>query len=352
MRWHNRSVSIALDATYSLGSELSGVGIYSREILFGLATAHREERFGFCYRSHRLLRSLGLNLPRNCSRVLLMERRMVPRRFHFFHGLNQRMPSMRFRGSVCTFHDLFVLTGNYSSAEFRQRFEMQARDAAARADLIIAVSQFTADQVHSLLNVDRSRLRVIHHGIRPLPRLQRQREKLILTVGAIQTRKNTERLVEAFESVPEPWRLILAGSPAGHGAERVKARIAESPARARIHVAGYVTPHQLADLYARASLFAFPSLDEGFGMPVLEAMYSEVPVIASNSSALPEVCGDAAVFVNPLSAAELGQVLRKLAGNPEERQMLIERGRLRAAQFTWASAVERTWQVYRELPGY
>src|SRR5207248_745294 len=141
---------IALDATYSVGDQLSGVGVYSREILFGLAAAQPQTRFQFCYRPHRFVRSFQELLPHNCRRSLLQEP-IVPRGAEVFHGLNQRLPKARLRRSVTTFHDLFVLTGEYSTVEFRRRFADQARDAAARSDLIITVSEFTARQVEQLL---------------------------------------------------------------------------------------------------------------------------------------------------------------------------------------------------------
>ena len=140
---------IALDATYSLGDNLSGVGVYSREILFGLARAYPEAAFQFCYRPHRYARSFGASMPANCSRALLFEP-ILPRSREFFHGLNQRLPGIRFRKTVSTFHDLFVLTGDYSTPEFRRRFAAQARQAAAASDAIIAVSEFTARQVEQL----------------------------------------------------------------------------------------------------------------------------------------------------------------------------------------------------------
>src|SRR5579872_5821732 len=128
-----------LDATYSVGENLSGVGVYSRELLRTLAAAHPEQEFTFCYRPHRYLRSLGAGLPQNARRALLYEP-LFPRGRDFFHGLNQRLPKMRFRRTVSTFHDLFVLTGDYSTPEFRRRFGEQARRAADESDAIIAVS--------------------------------------------------------------------------------------------------------------------------------------------------------------------------------------------------------------------
>ena len=146
----------------------SGVGLYSREILFGLAAAHPETRFQFCYRPHRYFRSWHASLPPNAARRLLAEP-LGPRSADVFHGLNQRLPHIRLRRPVTTFHDLFVLTGEYSTAEIRARFAEQARDAAARSAAIIAVSEFTKQQAISLLGVDASKVRVVHHGIRALP---------------------------------------------------------------------------------------------------------------------------------------------------------------------------------------
>lgn len=342
---------IALDATYSTGDVLTGVGIYSREMLFGLAGLQNDASFLHCYRPHRIGKAFGSALPSGSRRAVFGETWMFPpARVALFHGLNQRMPALRFRRSVCTFHDLFVMTGEYSSPEFRARFTQQAREAAARADLIVTVSAFTASQVHSLLGVEAARTRVVHHGVRSLRGPEAAiREPVILNVGAIQHRKNIVRLIQAFERVPEPWRLVLAGSPDGFGAEQALAAAEASPARSRIEITGYVSPERLGALYASASVFAFPSLDEGFGMPVLEAMTHGVPVISSNRSALPEVCGDAALLVDPLSRDELAEALLRLTSDEGLRTDLSLRGRARSATFQWRRAVEETWSVYREL---
>jgi glycosyltransferase involved in cell wall biosynthesis len=340
-------LNIALDSTYSVGADLSGVGVYSREMLGGLARAHPGDRFAFCYRPHRFLRSFGERLPANAARFLLRETR-APRSADIFHGLNQRLPHAHLRGAVATFHDLFVLTGDYSTPGFRHRFAEQARDAAARSDVIIAVSHFTARQVVDVLGVDQARVRVVHHGVRPWPPTVVKREKIILHVGAIQRRKNISRLVDAFARVDADWQLVLAGS-AGYGAAEIAARIAASGSRERIRMLGYVSPSELASWYAHAMIFAFPSLDEGFGMPVLEAMAAGTAVVASNRSAIPEVAGDAAWLVDPEDTGELADALVALTRDPERRTELSRRGLERAGKFTWPEAVEKTWQVYREL---
>ena len=339
-------MTIGIDATYSLGDQLSGVGIYSRNLLSGLAEAHPDTRFDLFYRPHRLLRSWREPLAPNAHRRVL-----AGPFFHggdVFHGLNQRLPAARLRRAAATFHDLFVLSGEYSTPEFRARFAAQARDAAERADLLIAVSEFTKSQITGLLGVPAAKVRVIHHGVRALNLPPAARENVILCVGAIQKRKNLSRLVAAFETLDCDWQLVLAGS-SGFGAGEIDAQIQASPARGRIQVTGYISDQELARWYARASIFAFPSLDEGFGIPVAEAMAAGLPVVTSNRSALPEVAGAAAVLVDPERTEAIAEALRELIQDPGLRQELTQRGRDRAALFSWEKTVRLTWDVYQEL---
>ena len=299
------------------------------------------------YRPHRFLRGLQGPVPEPVKRGILLDASPF-RHARLFHGLNQRLPQTRFPIQIATFHDLFVMTADYSTPEFRARFTEQARHAAAAADRIVCVSQFTAKQVTSLLNVEASRVTVIPHGVRALAIPALPREKLILHVGAIQRRKNLVRLVRAFEAAPVDWRLVLAGS-AGFAAQETFDAIAVSPARDRITVTGYIDADPLANLYGRAALFAFPSLDEGFGMPVLEAMAAGVPVIASGGSAVGEVAGDAALRVDPCSQEQLTEALRKLIADPDLRQSLIAKGIEHASQFTWQKAAAQTFDIYRQF---
>lgn len=348
------SLTIALDATYSAGSGLTGVGVYSREILFGLARAHPESRFLFCYRPHRLAKSLADRLPSNASRRVLRYS-SPPARASLFHALNQRVQyGSKSIPIVTTFHDLFVLSGDYSTPEFRAQFAEQARVAAERSDIVIAVSQFTAGQVRDLLHVPESKIRVIPHGTRQPQSeapMDEARENLILSVGAIQKRKNIVRLIEAFESLApaREWRLVLAGAASGFQSGEILARIEASPVRARIEVTGYVSSTALEDLYRRARIFAFPSLDEGFGIPVIEAMARGVPVLTSDRSALPEAAGGAALLVDPTDGTSIADGLSRLTADPSLRAELRAKGLVRAAGATWERAVEQTWNVYQEL---
>lgn len=318
--------------------------------MFGLARKHADQRFLFAYRAHRLKRSFEDNLPPNVRRTWLRDGGIFPHRCRLFHGLNQRLDA-DFPRSVATFHDLFVITGDYSTNDFRERFAAQARNAAARADRIIAVSQFTADQIVDLLGVDRSIVRVVHHGVRPpitAPIPDSARRNVILHVGAIQKRKNLSRLVEAFEQTSKAWELVLAGS-FGYGSEAILARIEASPRRADIRLPGYVDDAALESLYAEARVFAFPSLDEGFGMPVLDAMARGIPVLTSRGSALEEVAAGAAWFVEPKHVESIAEGLKQLTTNYHVRAHYRHKGLERVTAFSWEKAVDETWQVYLEL---
>lgn len=340
---------IALDATYSVGRELSGVGVYSREILHGLAAAHRETQWDWFYRSQRFWHAHRSPVPANIHRRFLSDG-WGNRSAALFHGLNQRLPERRFPRQIATFHDLFVLTGEYSTREFRHRFAEQARKAAAGSDLIIAVSEFTAAQVELHLDIPRERLRVVHHGVVPRQLPDLPREKVVLCVGAIQRRKNQAALVRAFRAMPADWTLVLAGGQGFEATETLEA-ITTSGCGDRIRITGYLADEDLAAWYARARIFAFPSLDEGFGIPLVEAMAAGIPIVTSNRSALSEVAGGAALLVDPDRDDDIAAALVKLAGDADLCDRLAVQGKVRAARFTWARAVAETWHVYRELAG-
>ena len=339
---------VALDATYSVDRHPSGIAVYSHEILAELAKEHPEDMFLSCYRPKQFPHAPRPG-QRNVQRRLLWPP-LSTFRADIFHALNQRVDKRPARRVVSTFHDLFVMTDEYSTPGFRARFSLQARHAAENSDAIIAVSEFTADQVNSLLAIPRERIRVVPHGVRMPSSIDASvRQKMILFVGALQTRKNVTRLVEAFEALPADWRLVLAGASDGFGAEQILQRIQASPRREQILVTGYVSRQDLKHLYSVASIFAFPSLGEGFGIPILEAMAYGVPVVTSKRSALEGVAGDVGFLVDPFQVEEIKHTLKHLIENPAIRLRSGSLGRQRAELFSWSRAASATYAVYREL---
>ncbi|MBI4463702.1 MAG: glycosyltransferase family 4 protein [Acidobacteria bacterium] len=320
------------------------------------------ERFVLCYRSNPFFRVLSSPRPApNCSRRLLAGPLyfLLQNGVSVFHGLGQRLPPCRFRRTVTTFHDLFQITGDYFAADFRRRMMIPIQDAAARSDHIIAVSHFTAEQVAAHLRYPQSQITVIHHGVEPIPefppeQLQTFRQlhsldaPFLLHVGAIETRKNIPRLIEALEGLTWDGDLVLAGSPS-YGFEQIQERIQRSSARNRIRLVGYVDCLTLAKLYRTATALVFPTLEEGFGLPVLEAMSAGLPVVSSNCSALPEIAGDAALLVNPQKPEEIQHAIEQVLTDPECRNRLVQEGFRRVASFRWEKAAAATLEVYKAL---
>jgi glycosyltransferase involved in cell wall biosynthesis len=335
--------TVGFDATYSLDREPTGVSVYSRESMRAIERLAPAGEFRRYYRPHRFARGLALGGAR-----LLLES-FAPR-VEIFHGLNQRLPRAKRGKFVATFHDLFVMTGEYSTPEFRERFTRFSREAAERADAIISVSSFTAAQVEELLGVPRSRIRVVYHGVHPPSHAAAiaTREPWILSVGAIQDRKNLVRLCEAFERVPAGWRWKIAGG-LGYGSPAILERIERSSRRADIDLLGYASDERLRALYSRCSVLAFPSLGEGFGIPVIEAMAAGLPVLTSMVGAMAEVAGGAAVLADPKSVDSIAEGLLVLTQSQELRERYAAVGRARADDLSWERAASETLAVYEGL---
>jgi glycosyltransferase involved in cell wall biosynthesis len=361
-------MKIALDATEAAYPEPTGTGIYSQKLIRSLAHSRPpalfpEARFALCVRIGPYWRwARGREWPDGCSVSPVWEPWLPPPRAALFHGLNQRLPRRAYPATVVTIHDLFPLTSTeYSSPSFQKRFTEVLQDAVARAGRIIAVSNATRDQLLRHTNAQDSRIRVIHHGVEPLPEAsfdeQRkfrrevlglaEEEKFFLNVGVIQTRKNTANIVLAAARLPS-YRLVLAGAD-GYGAEAIHALIEKEGVSGRVIRLGHASPDMLRLLYSAATALVFPSFEEGFGMPVLEAMSAGLPVITSNCSAMAEVAGEAAVLVSPHSVAEISEAMRRVAEDGAFASALRERGRKRAATFTWDRCARETWRVYEEV---
>jgi glycosyltransferase involved in cell wall biosynthesis len=171
---------------------------------------------------------------------------------------------------------------------------------------------------------------------------------MLLMVGVIDNRKNVVNALRALQLLPPRYRLALAGGN-GYGSDAVHDFIASQDLVERVKVLGYVAAEALAALYQSASALLFPSLEEGFGFPVLEAMARGLPVVTSNTSSLPEVGGDAALYADPRDPHSIAREVRRAVEDPDLRQEMIRKGALRAREFTWKRTARETLRVYEEL---
>ncbi len=272
-------------------------------------------------------------------------------------------PPGRGQRLVVTVHDLaFRIHPSMFPPAWRTLYRAGLRRTVARADAIVAISRSTANDLSRLTDVDPERVHVVPlaaslptSGDDPEPVLRRLRIPVpfVLFVGTLEPRKNVVRLVRAYRrgvaSSGLPHALVLAG-PLGWQAKRLQAELALD-APGTIVPTGPLKSADVDALYRAADAFCYPSLYEGFGLPVLEAMARGVPTITSTASSLPEVAGDAALLVDPRSTEEIAAALRRVLEDAELASSLSKAGRSRATGFTWERTARATVEIYRSLTG-
>jgi glycosyltransferase involved in cell wall biosynthesis len=269
---------------------------------------------------------------------------------------------------VFTFHDaIYALFPQHHLPLNRLYLSLMMPRFLQRADAIIAVSECSKRDAARLYPIDPARIHVVYEGVderlRPVvdPReIARVRAKyvpgdapIILNVNTIEPRKNLGTLFEAYQVLKRgglAHRLLIVGQVGWLAApvfEKVRALGLDDD----ITFTGYVDDNDLPALFSAADAFVFPSLYEGFGFPPLEAMACGVPVVCSNASSLPEVCGDAALLVPPTDVGALAEAMRRVLADPPLREALRERGLRQAARFRWEETARKTLAIYREARG-
>ena len=270
---------------------------------------------------------------------------------HSFHPL--LMPA-RHAAQVVTVHDLHFLDHpERSAAEIRRDYPLLTARHARRADLVVTNSNYTATQVATRLHVDTNRILVCRPGA---PTWTARRVVPaggpVLFVGTIEPRKNLPRFFAAYarlvRQLPDAPPLVLAGgtTPASPGI--LAALDAHPELRSRVRHVGYVSDDERYRLYCEASLLVLPSLEEGFGLPALEAMQVGLPVVASARGALPEVVGDAGALVDPLDEEAMAAAMRRVLVDAELRSRYAAAGQVRARTFSWGESASRLAAAYRE----
>ena len=263
---------------------------------------------------------------------------------------------------VVTVHDLaFERYPNLFPRPWRVLYRLGLRAAVKRADAILTPSRNTAEDILSRTKVDPRKLHVVPLAA-SLPASDvdvgdvlawlKVRPPYVLFVGTIEPRKNLVRLVRAYRRVASsglPHALVLAGPLGWHHESLMRELALEGPGE--IVMTGSLSPEELDAVYRAADAFVYPSLYEGFGLPVVEAMARGIPTIASNTSSVPEVTGDAALGVNPRSVREIAAAIESVCTDVELADRLASRGRARAERFSWDETARLTLGVYEQVVG-
>jgi glycosyltransferase involved in cell wall biosynthesis len=273
------------------------------------------------------------------------------------HALNYVAPPSK-APVIVTVHDLTFVHFPELCTPDTLRYGALVRRAVRAGAVIHTPSEFIAEEVRADLGVPADRVVAIHLGLAEVTGGDAAAgaalaggKRYVLALGTVEPRKNLPGLVRSFSAVAaddDDVLLVVAG-PDGWDQERFAAAVASSPHRDRIVRLGYVSTDARRDLLAGATVFAYPSRYEGFGLAPLEAMAVGIPVVAGRVGSLPEVLGDAARFVDPTDEDALALALRHLLNDETTRDDLAARGYERAARYTWSATSERLVQLYRSL---
>ena len=355
----------------------TGAGVYALCLCQGLKSVGHADEVKLFHANHELVPADVAALPMTrhpfpLDRDELYSRWSTTRRptpqsvcgpLDVVHAPGPTLPPSGGAPLVATIHDLAPLRfADRYPRSARLALKQSVRFATREADRVICPSESTAAEIADLLGVGEDRIRVVPHGVampapdpadaeafvskRGIP------EPYVLWVGTQEERKNVGTVIEAFGRVAarDSFVSLVLHGPQGWLGDSVAERIKALGLESRTYVSeGSLHRTELASLYARATVFVFPSLYEGFGLPVLEAMACGAPVVTSDRSALPESAGDAGVLVDPASVEAVADALLTLLDDGNRRTELRRRGRARAAGFSWDVTARRTWAVYQEL---
>ncbi len=368
---------IAIDAT-SVPSKPAGAGVYAIELVRammrrdahdGNAVFARGRWFDEAAADRRNWRIESVGASSREARLLWEQTRLpgalARLGIDVLHSTHHTLPLRPMRARrVVTIHDVtfFRMPERYPPAR-RVYMQTMTRLAARVADAIIVPSNVVRDDLARALRVDPAKITVVYEAAAeryrpmaadacaPIRARYGVEAPYVLSVGSREPGKNRERLIRAMRELRDEGvdrRLLIVGQPAWtHEGE--EALVDELGMRDRVIFAGYVADDDLQALYSAADAFAFPSLYEGFGLPVLEAMACGAPVVTSNVSATAEVAGDGAVLVDPVSVASIRDGLRRVLTEEPLRRDLARSGLARAAQFSWRRAADETYAVYERV---
>ena len=371
-----KHMHVGFDIT-PLAGQRTGVGNYCHYLLKSLLRLGEADITGFsasltapCLNGFESLPLRRLNMP---TRVLYKSWEWFRRPridtlmpgIDVYHATNYFLPPAGSARRVVTFHDLaFVKRPELCSPKISGLFARLAGGFAAEADAVIACSESTRKDTVELLGADPAKVAVAYEAVdedfQPVERakaaalLEKRhniRQPFVLFVGTLEPRKNIPALVEAFAGLAKdiPHTLVLAGGQ-GWNSESVFDAIEQFGLRDRVVCTGFVSPHSdLALFYSAADAFVFPSLYEGFGLPLLEAMACGCPIAAANTSSVPEVAGPAAEYFDPEEPADIGRAVRKVLEDAPLRYSLVAHGLVQAAKFSWENCARDTLDVYRRV---
>jgi glycosyltransferase involved in cell wall biosynthesis len=371
--------TIGIDASRAVSAAPTGTEAYAYHLiraLLPLLEPHHDVRLYFREPPDASLNSGGFAEALNDAdvRVMPFPRLWTHARLSVEMGLHPPnllfvpahvLPLVRPRRTLVTVHDLGYRRFPEAHPTWQRRYlELSTRWNVRVATHVLADSQATRDAIVEAYGTDPEKITVVHPGCtrtlapaRDHERLRAVRERYALTedyvlfIGRVQPRKNLERLIDAFAHIAPDYpalSLVLAG-PTGWLSDPIEARARDLDLGSRVRFTGYIAEEDKAPLISGARAFAFPSLYEGFGFPVLEAQACGTPLLTSTTSSLPEVAGEGALLVDPHDVEAIAAGLRRLLDNADLRWQLVAHGYENLTRFSWADAARQVRDVMLKL---
>jgi alpha-1,3-rhamnosyl/mannosyltransferase len=365
-------------------SKLTGVGVYTLKISQKLLELYPENQYTFYYgytsnklitysntkqgRILSLVKKLFKKIPCGRSLIRSVKNRIKLKNLDIYFEPNF-IPylNVRARATLTTIHDFSFTVREWIPKDRYEFFNENFFKEIYKSHIIISPSEFIKKEVLDKLTFPEERVVTIHHGIDHAVFNQNHTDyagqnslrgnikklgNYLLFVGALQPRKNVKGLIQAYTSLPgsfqKDFQLLLVGYEGwNHG--DISEMIATNK---NIHIYDSIeNNNELAELYRRASLFVFPSFYEGFGFPPLEAMACGCPVVASNTSSIPEICGDAAYYIDPHNVESIANGILRVTEDENLRKKLIQKGLERVKLFTWETSAQKHREVFESVLG-
>lgn len=292
----------------------------------------------------------------------------MAQRIDLFHATDHHIPKLKGTPVLATLMDAIPLAHpEWASAQFRSLKNQLWRKAAHWADHVVTISEYSKGQIVEHFGISPSRISVVplgvderfHERLGPdLIQTTQQKSGLtkpyFLCIGTLQPRKNVGRVLQAYQQLPTRLRqthdLVMVGRH-GWGCDALVEQLQAMPAQSGVRWLGGVSDLDKRALLQGATALVFPSLSEGFGLPVLEAFASQTPVIASCTTSLPEVAADAAWLIEPTDTEAIAHAMQHMADHPSDARQWVAKGHHRALQFTWQSCAKQTVHIYQHMLG-
>lgn len=366
---------IGINTLFILPGKVGGTETYVRGLIHGLTQVdkkneyvlftHNENHHTFEYNSEQFSKKLCPVPAKSRSARVAYEQMVLPRvvtkhGIDVLHSPGYVSPVIGKFGKVVTIHDMqYIYYPSYFPKARLLYWKYLLPLSATKSDVILTVSENSKADIANFLNIPKNKIFVTYEAPKfcadsgeddPLPTVMKYgiRHNYVLSVASLLPHKNLDRLIEAFALLEGKidHQLILVGLK-GHALDKLRETIRNKLNHpARVVILGYIPDQDLEAIYKRASLFILPSLFEGFGIPLLEAMSLDCPVAASNKTSIPEVVGDAALLFDPNSSEQIAEAILSVVSDKTCRERLIDKGRQRVKLFSWERMAKETVHAY------